>query len=477
MNRLSKTVVCTVVPFFAVAWNTCLAEELLRSATVSDAMRRAAEFYRTQVAVQGGYVYYYSVDLTKRWGEGSAGATKIWVQPPGTPTVGLAYLKAYRATGDEYYLGAAREAAEALVYGQLSSGGWTNSIDCQPRTNGHKYSGGRRRLDGNSSLDDGQTQSAIQLLVLVDEALEFEHEGIHQSVTLALDSLLAAQFPNGGFPQVWTKPVSPQPVLKASYPQYDWRTDGRVKNYWDMYTINDNVCGHVAETLIVAARVYKGDKFNAALCRLGEFLILAQMPKPQPAWAQQYNYQMHPMWARRFEPPAISGSESQEVIETLMAIYRATGDARYLKPIEPAIAYLRQSTLPDGRLARYYELQSNRPLYMQRNGKEYKLTYDDSRLPKHYGWKIDAKLDELEMRLRDIDLEKTDKIGDSLVQPAEVSRIVKALDEQGRWINRYAGESLVGQPKFEEGREYISSAEFARNMTVLSEHLAALAGE
>ena len=36
--------------------------------------------------------------------------------------------------------------------------------------------------------------------------------------------------------------------------------------------------------------------------------------------------------------------------------------------------------LPDGRLARYYELGANRPLYVQRRGKVYSLTYDDSAL-------------------------------------------------------------------------------------------------
>ena len=68
------------------------------------AMKRATEYYRTQVASHGGYVYHYSIDLTQRWGEGKATKDQIWVQPPGTPTVGLAYVAAYKATGDRYYL-------------------------------------------------------------------------------------------------------------------------------------------------------------------------------------------------------------------------------------------------------------------------------------------------------------------------------------------------------------------------------------
>ena len=128
------------------------------------------------------------------------------------------------------------------MYGQLKSGGWTNSIDFDPKSKFvADYRNDRGRGKNNSSLDDGQTQSAILLMVKADKALGFKNQPIHQSAVIALDALLRAQFPNGGFPQVWTGPVEEQPLIKASYPDYDWRTEGRIKNYWDMYTLNDNV--------------------------------------------------------------------------------------------------------------------------------------------------------------------------------------------------------------------------------------------
>lgn len=95
-------------------------------------MKRAATFYAGEVAMNGGYVYYYSTDLTKRLGEGPATATEVWVQPPGTPAVGEAYLAASAATDDALYLEAALAAGKSLVYGQLESGGWRNSIDFDP---------------------------------------------------------------------------------------------------------------------------------------------------------------------------------------------------------------------------------------------------------------------------------------------------------------------------------------------------------
>lgn len=316
-----------------LAQSTVSAQGDLRQQAI-DTIREAAEFYHNQVASYGGYVYHYSLDLTQRWGEGLATKSQIWVQPPGTPTVGLAYLKAYDATSDRFYLDAATEAAIALVYGQLKSGGWTNSIEFDPNSK-HvaDYRNNRGRGKNNSSLDDGQTQSAIQLIVEVDKALEFRNQAIHESAVIALDALLRAQFPNGGFPQVWTGPVKAQPAVKASFPEYDWRTEGRIKNYWDMYTLNDNVTGYVADTLITAHKVYEDQKYLTALKKLGDFLLLAQMPDPQPGWAQQYSYEMKPIWARKFEPPGVSGDETQEVLETLIKIARVTSDRKYLEPI------------------------------------------------------------------------------------------------------------------------------------------------
>jgi len=97
------------------------------------AMRRATDFFRTQISTEGGYLWRYSEDLSRREGEGTATDTMIWVQPPGTPSVGMVYLRAYEATGDLYYLDAARDVAYALVKGQLRSGGWDYRIEFDPK--------------------------------------------------------------------------------------------------------------------------------------------------------------------------------------------------------------------------------------------------------------------------------------------------------------------------------------------------------
>ena len=66
------------------------------------ALRKAVQFFRQQISIEGGYLWQYSSDLSLREGEGKATATEAWVQSPGTPTVGLAYLNAYHRTGESY---------------------------------------------------------------------------------------------------------------------------------------------------------------------------------------------------------------------------------------------------------------------------------------------------------------------------------------------------------------------------------------
>jgi hypothetical protein len=228
----------------------------------------------------------------------------------------------------------------------------------------------------------------------------------------------------------------------------------------------------VADVLIDAHRIYGDDKYLRALAKLGDFLLLAQMPPPQPGWAQQYNYEMKPIWARKFEPPGVSGDETQEVLQTLMKITHITGDEKYLEPIPSAAAWLKRSQLRGGGFARYYELKSNRPLYMNRKGDKYFLTYDDRNLPSHYGWKTESQMRELGIQFKRIrsgkppvpEISAADRV-------ARAQRAVKTLDPQGRWVSNFTGERLVGQAKMPVGTPYLSSQVFSDNLTALSDYV------
>src|SRR5690606_3255975 len=98
-------------------------------AEILGTMKRATRFMVETVAVNGGYVWAYLPDMSRRWGEMEAYPSMVWVQPPGTPSMGHLFLDAWHATGDDYYYRAAEQAASALIAGQMDNGGWNYFID------------------------------------------------------------------------------------------------------------------------------------------------------------------------------------------------------------------------------------------------------------------------------------------------------------------------------------------------------------
>src|SRR4051812_17820846 len=96
------------------------------------ALKKAVTFFREKISAEGGYLWRYSEDLSLREGEEKATATQAWLQPPGTPAVGEAYLAAYERAKEPFLLDAAVETAHALVKGQLHSGGWGGVMEKEP---------------------------------------------------------------------------------------------------------------------------------------------------------------------------------------------------------------------------------------------------------------------------------------------------------------------------------------------------------
>ena len=452
------------------------------------ALRKAVEFYRTKVATEGAYHFAYAEDLSYGRSEMSEGPTRIEVQRDGTPIVGMAYLEAYEATRDAYYLEAARDVARALVKGQYCSGGWDYYIEFDPK----KRPQFPYRADGPcapaatpsqrpTTLDDNVTQAAVRVLMRVDRELDFKDGDIHGAARFALDRLVSAQYPNGAWPQRLTQAPDPGefPVLRASYPESWPRTWPRA-NYFTHYTFNDNSIVDAMDVMLEASRIYKEPRYLASAEKGGEFMLLAQMPEPQPGWAQQYDRDMHPAWARSFEPPSITGGESQSVMRALLLLYRETGRKKYLEPLPRALAYYRKSILPDvdrpseirrracpGRTpcaARFYELKTNRPLYITKgtrvtaldqgasNVDGYELSYSDESVITHYSVLIPgAGFAEIEREFDDIRnadpaaLRRPDRLhglsswaerraAASAGLAPRVRAIVSSMDSRGAWI-------------------------------------------
>lgn len=465
-------------------------EKQLATATQEAArqtMHHVLRFYREEVGYQGAYLWQYSDDLSLREGEGQATRTSGWTQPPGSPSVGEAYLDAWRLSGDKKCLDAAVEVAHALVRSQLLSGGWSYHFDLSEegsRRYAYRGSGDAGKRRNYTTFDDNKSQSALTLLMHVDEALGSHdagsrdagiHEaGIHEAVEYALSRFMAAQYPNGAWPQQYAAPPNKDdfPIKQASYPA-SWSRIYEKKDYRGHYTLNDNNMSYIVDMLLEAERIYGRTDVRRAAAKTGDFFLLAQMPDPQPGWAQQYDRDMHPTWARKFEPAGITGGESQSVMKTLIKLYAYTGEGRFVTPLRRAITYYRSSQLPDGRLARFYELHSNRPLYFT---KDYQLTYSDADMPTHYSFKTSSKLDAIDRDLRKaiVDSEKGKTPKHALKKPVKSSdsvanrarKVIASLDKKGAWIEE--GELRYQDDKAKQVTHVIRMDTFARNLRILA---------
>jgi hypothetical protein len=288
---------------------------------------------------------------------------------------------------------------------------------------------------------------------------------------------LAAQYPNGAWPQRFTGPPDPEqyPVKNANYPP-TWSRTYPGSSYSGFYTFNDNAIADIIDVVFLAARIYDQPGYARAGERAGEFILLAQMPDPQPGWAQQYNPDMQPAWARKFEPPSITGGEAGGVLRTLMRLYQETGQRRFLEPIPRALEYYRKSQLPEGGLARFYELKTNRPLYFTRS---YELTYDDSDLPTHYAFKVGSWVDSVAKQYERISaMTAEDLQAKAAPRPpqrtASLERqaraVIDALDNRGAWVEdgrlKYHGVD-------DDTRQVIDCRTFIKNVQVLGTYIAA----
>lgn len=261
---------------------------------------------------------------------------------------------------------AARLVADNIVSFQTPAGGWGKN---QPRDRPPRLPGQDYVADNNSpraaagdfdlaenprwsyvgTIDNDATITEIRFLAKVLAQLPEPAAAAYRASALkGLAYLLAAQFPNGGWPQVWP--------LQGGY--------------HDAITLNDNAMVEVAELLGEVGRGAPGWGFVPAPLRAqalaGEQRAIGLLLSLQVSvqgnrliWAQQYDaLSLAPAAARNYEPASLSTGESSDVLLYLMSLPDPSPAVR--QAVESGVATLRALALPDLQWLRLDEAQGRR---------------------------------------------------------------------------------------------------------------------
>jgi hypothetical protein len=461
-------------------------DELARES--EQVMLLATRYMVEEVSTNGGYVWYYLPDFSRRWGEMEAYRTMIWVQSPGTISMGHLFLDAYHATGDEYYYQAAAKAASAIIWGQNPEGGWNYIIDFagdRSLKNWYNTIGKNGwRLEefqhyyGNSTFDDDVSSNAARFLLRM--YIEQLDPAWKPALDKAINFVLESQYPLGGWPQ--------------RYPlKYDFSKNGN-PDYTSFYTFNDGVVWENVNFLIHCYQTLGQERFLDPILRGMDFYLASQ--HESGAWGQQVTMDLKPAGARTYEPESLLPSDTYENAMLLLKFYEYTGDEKFLDGVPPAIEWLRKTMLPEnmtgnGRYTHptFVELGTNKPLFVHRKGSNviygyYYFDYQDDNLLSHYGGKTVIKIDNLEQEYNRIAVlspeeatknsplkiqiykgEATpqrffnpEKNGVSVPDEDQVKEILQSLDNKNRWLVKHG---ITSNPFHGDGQKQDLTDEYA----------------
>ena len=237
--------------------------------------------------------------------------------------------------------------AHNIISFQTPAGGWGKNIDRSgpPRAPGEPYmppEPGQRSKDGGArwnyvgTFDNGATTTELRFLARIQSAtLGAQAESCRAAFVKGLRYVLNAQYPNGGFPQV--------------YPLQG--------GYHDAVTLNDDAMVRVVELLLDVAQG-QGDlafvpaalreEARGAAARAVDMFVAAQVEAGgrRTGWGQQYDaLSLALAGARNFEPAALASPETAGVLMLLMRLpepSRAVQDA-----VHAGAAWLRSVALRD----------------------------------------------------------------------------------------------------------------------------------
>ncbi|EJL34370.1 pectate lyase, PelA/Pel-15E family [Caulobacter sp. AP07] len=271
----------------------------------------------------------------------------------------------------------ARHVADVIVSFQTPAGGWGKN---QSRAGALRQPGQAYVSHGEGyvgTLDNDATVTELRFLARVaGQASEADGKAYRASLLRGVGYLLEAQYPNGGWPQVW-------PLQGA---------------YHDAVTYNDGAMV-AAVRLLETVAAGQGDyafvpaefraraaaaKDRAVACILASQVVVDGR---RTVWAQQHDaLTLGPVGARNFEPGALSSAESADILVYLMSLPDPSpevaaairGGARWLSdaalrdvawtPADPTLGRRLVAQPGAGPLwARYYDIASGKPVYGDRD--------------------------------------------------------------------------------------------------------------
>jgi pectate lyase len=294
--------------------------------------------------------------------------------------------RSFAARPDAWYRGdEAARLAENVLSQQSDLGDWPKNLD----TSAAPYRGDRSQLRG--TFDNGATVGEMRFL-----ARMFVVTGrapYRDAFLKALDHVLAAQYPDGGWPQ----------------------TDPPGKGYARYITFNDNTVVNLLELVRDVARS-DGFRFvdhprrEAAerAFATGIACILKcqiRVDGRLTVWCAQHDETtFEPRGARTFELASLSGGESADILLLLMSLEDPSPDvvravragARWfedskLKGIHQVVVDGDKKIVPDPGVsplwARFYEIGTNRPFFCGRDGvKKYDMAQIEAERRNGYAW-------------------------------------------------------------------------------------------
>jgi PelA/Pel-15E family pectate lyase len=331
----------------------------------------ATERYAMRVAMLPGnerapwQAYFARSDALRRANANALGAElkAAQLESPNLPPHDSAEFKMDSTTPETFF---SPDLAKIVISYQLPCGGWSKAIDYSkgPRTPGTQFVAQGHPWHFAGTFDNHSTTEQLKFLVRT-QALHPD-DAIKASIERGIDYTLAAQTPNGGWPQCF-------PLEGA---------------YHDGITFNDNAMTNVLELLQLISSgkdsfawidQARRDAAASALQR-GHAAVLKLQ---HSIWSPQYDLMTQEViGARGFELAGLSAAESIELVRYLMKIRKPSKEIR--DSIELALKWFNEHQLPAGedgkpRWARFNDPRTGIPFFPGKRDGRAHADYDEMR--------------------------------------------------------------------------------------------------